>query len=754
MKKPLLFSIICLGATAMASQIVFIREFLIVFSGDELSVGIILAGWMLSGAVGALLLRKLADRIKRKNLVFVLLQIFLSIFLPFGILLIRLIRPILGINPGQILPFHILAFSSIAVLIPLCAVMGFMFILACRIYEIKDKASGIGRVYAMEAFGSILGGGIVSLVLLRYFNSFEIMSVLSLLNAAAAFFFAEAPQKRMARAGAAVIIISLGLVWMLQGWKNAEIFSFKKQWKGYEVLDARNSVYANLVTLKRDGQISFINNGIRFCSVPDKKISEEAVHFCLLEHKDPKNILLIGGGIGGLVDEILKYPVRHIDYVELDPELVRLARSFLARGYTKALDDGRVSIKNMDGRYFIKTTGNKYDCIIIDLGDPYTAQLNRFYTRDFFREAKNVLTDGGIISFGLSGSESYIDPDMSEYLSSVRATLQKEFADVKVIPGNTAYFLASESPGGLTYDYKLLMRRAEERQLDLQYMREDYLFARMSADKVRYTEDALKRSGARINFDFRPSSYYYAIIYWASQFRDSLMTNVLRTASGGIIWSVFALAGIFIMLLGLKNTGNSAKPALAGVFVMGFSQAAIQIMLLFSFQVIYGYLYFKLGMLFTFFMLGLALAGWYESRADAGPGRSKIKFLVVQLSIAVYAFIFPAAVNLISAAKTGYAHWFGAAIFFPALSLLAGLQGGALFALSNRIYLAGKKEAAAGSSAGLTYGLDLLGSCLGAALTGVFMIPVLGLVQSCLAVAFLNLAVVLIFLRSRDIIYK
>ena len=135
MKKPLLFSIICLGFTAMASQIVFIREFLIVFSGDELSIGIILSSWMLSGAAGTLLLRRPADRIKQKNLTFVLLQIVLSIFLPLGILLVRLIRPILGINPGQILPFYILAFSSLLILIPLCGILGFMFILSCRYFR-------------------------------------------------------------------------------------------------------------------------------------------------------------------------------------------------------------------------------------------------------------------------------------------------------------------------------------------------------------------------------------------------------------------------------------------------------------------------------------------------------------------------------------------------------------------------------------------------------------------------------------------
>ena len=736
----------------MASQIVFIREFLIAFSGDELSIGIILAAWMLGGAAGTLLLRRLADRIKQKNLTFTLLQIFLSIFLPLGILLVRLIRPILGINPGQILPFYILAFSSLLILIPLCGTLGFMFILSCRIYEIKDKASGINRIYAAEALGSMLGGGIAGLIFLRFFNSLEIMAILSLLNTIAAFIFTEAPQKRKVRFGAVLIILSLSLLWLSQGWKKIEVSSFKKQWQGYEVLDVRNSIYANLVTLKRENQISFFNNGVRLYSVPDKLRCEDAVHFCLLEHKNPENILLIGGGISGLLDEILKHPVKRLDYVELDPELIRIAQNFLASEYIKSLKDTRVSVKNLDGRYFIKTTGNRYDCVIVDLGDPYTAQLNRFYTLDFFREAKRVLEERGIISFGLSSSESYISPDLRKYLSSVYATLAKEFTEVKVIPGHIAYFLATDNPGGLTYDYKLLMQRAEERKLNLQYVREHYLFSRMASDKIRDTENALKKARPRVNLDFRPSSYYYAIIYWSSQFRDSLMTNALRRISGSIIWAVFILLGIFIMLFGLKKRMDFTKVMLMGVCVMGFSQAAMQIMLLFSFQIIYGYLYFKLGMLFTFFMLGLALAGWYEGRFNAGADRLRRKFILFQLSIAIYAFIFPAAVNLLSIAKNNCAYWFGAAIFFPALSFLAGLQGGALFALANRIYLAKEKEKTSSRSAGLIYGLDLLGSCAGAILTGMFMIPALGLTQSCLIIGLFNFLLVLSFLCNRDTI--
>ncbi len=512
---------LCLGFSALASQIVFIREFLIAFSGDELSIGIILAGWMFGGAIGSLFLKGIADKLKQKSLTFALLQIFLSLLLAPGILLIRFIRPVLGVNPGQILPFYILVIFCFLILIPLCSILSFMFVLSCRIYpvrsgaprrgtsngvyETKDRASGISRVYAVEALGSMLGGTIASLILIRFFNSFEIMTMLSLLNAIAAFIFIETPRRKIVRLAAVLIMLLSAFLWLSGGWKKIEVFSFKKQWPGYEVLDARNSFFANLVTLKRGEQISFFNNGMRLYSVPDKRACEEAVHFCLLEHREPKDILLIGGGVAGALDEILKHPVERIDYLELDPELIKVAQDFLASGYASALKHPKVFIKNLDGRYFIKATGNKYDCIIVNLGDPYTAQLNRFYTREFFHEAKRVLKGQGIISFGLSSSDSYINFDLGRYLGSVYAALQKEFAEVKVIPGNIAYFLATDTRGGLTYDYKLLMRRAAERKLDLQYVREYYLFSSLTPDKIYYTENALKKARPRVNFDFRPS---------------------------------------------------------------------------------------------------------------------------------------------------------------------------------------------------------------------------------------------------------
>ena len=735
MNRRILFSIISLGATAIAAQIVLIREFLIVFSGDELSIGIILAAWLVSMAIGSLFLGRFADKIKSKDFILWFCQIFLSILLLLEIFMIRFVRPILHINTGEIIPFYILAAASFIILFPLCAVLGFLFSLISSFNsdDTIPTASRIGNLYALESFGSMLGGIIVSLIFIRLLNSFQILSILSILNALLALPFALTlgRQRKPAAAAGLLIILLLIMSWPAGIWQKSDLSTLKRQWQGYEVLSVRNSIYGNIAALKREGQFSIFNNGLRLYTVPDKLSSEEAVHFCLLEHSDPEDVLLIGGGAGGLLDEILKYDLKSVDYVELDPAIITTAEDIFPEAYTKSFTNRKVTIHNADGRYFIKTTDKKYDCIIVHLGDPYTAQLDRFYTREFLREAGRILKSGGVISFYLTASESYLNSDSANFLRCIYLTLKDSFPDVIVIPGETAYFLASNIKGTLTYDYNLLMRRAWERNLDLKYVREYYLFARMNAEKISYFENVLKDSkNISINYDFRPSAYYYGIISWSSRFRDSIFTKMLKSVNEKKIWITLAL--FCLLALSLRNI------PLFSVACAGFSQMSFQMILLFSFQVIYGYLFYKLGLLFTFFMLGLALSSYWISSEMQKVKNSSYLLVLVQVGVCAFALTLPASLQGFSSTTSHFASLFGEIVYFPLVSFLSGFLGGLIFPLANKIYIAERKEGE-GSAAGLTYGFDLLGACFGAVLSAVFLIPILGVFKTCLFIALLNL---------------
>ena len=217
--------------------------------------------------------------------------------------------------------------------------------------------------------------------------------------------------------------------------------------------------------------------------------------------------------------------------------IIKMAEEYLPREELAQFSNPKVFVIFEDGRHYVKSSTEKYDVIIVNIGDPYTAQLNRFYTLEFYSEAKKIMNEGGVLSFGLGASESYVGDDLAYFLKSIYATLSKVFPDTKVIPGETAYFLASSKEGLLTYDYKLLMERARQRGIELKYVREYYLFSRMSDRLISYTETIVKDNGRiRINLDFKPASYYYKIISWTARFKDSLLARALKAVNEKVVW--------------------------------------------------------------------------------------------------------------------------------------------------------------------------------------------------------------------------
>ncbi len=747
MKRTINFSIFLIGFTAMASQIIYMREFLVVFYGNELSIGFILASWLFGGFVGSFLLGRYSDALRRKTLTFSLCQIVLAVMLPLNIAAIRLIKTVLGVNPGEVIAFFPILASSFLIMVPVCVILGFLFSLASRVYGSQGApgAGSIGKVYVIEAFGSMAGGLLASFILIRLFSSMAVIAMISFLNIACAIFllFMDRKKHLFVLSAAGLLLILFAATWLFNGWNRLDGQLLKKEWSGYDLIASQNSIYGNVTLTKSDGQISFFNNGLHLYSVPNKLVSEEAVHFALLEHPDPKNVLLIGGGVGGLMEEVLKHPVERVDYVELDPLIVEMASKYLEKARCSSLWDERVRIINSDGRFFVKRAKERYDCIIIDLGDPYTAQLNRFYTAEFFKEAAGILKKGGVISFGVTSSENYINRELSDFLSSVYATLKKAFPAVVVIPGDTAYFLASNKDGMLTYDYHLMMDRANKRKLYLEYVREYYLFSKLSPKRVSYIESMVRRGKrAKINHDLRPISYYYDMIFWSSRFRDSLFTRALKAVTAKLIWGVavvfYILFFVFKMIVGWFR-GGFKRIVLIAVMAAGFSSLALQVIILVSFQIIYGYLFYKLGIILTLFMVGLALGGVTMLKILPALKKARGVFALIQCAFSAYPIALALSLWGLASFKGEIVSWLGANLLFPLLPALAGFIGGLQFPLANKLYLDRPEDV--GRTAGLTYGVDLFGSALGAILTGAILIPILGIPQACLLVSVTNLVI-------------
>ncbi len=774
MKKSILFAIFLIGFTAMSAQIVLLRQLIVVFYGNEISVGLLLGAWLFWGATGSWLLGRFADKIKNRQFYFALLQILLAFILVGVIFVVRNARAILGVFPGELIGFLPMVAFSFFVLSLICIILGFLFALACRIYPQKTGpvressisngsrgATKIGRVYILEALGAVCGGCLVSFFFIRYLDALYIMLGIACLNLICAYLL----QRKLTRSPRfvlatrylnLVLILILFVLLFSQKAKEFKQASTRLQWRDFRLLTAQDSIYSNLVVTKRDEQYSFFSNGLYLFTVPDELSSEEAVHFALLEAPHPKRVLLIGGGIGGLAEEVLKHPVSILHYVELDPEIISLGKEFLPPEKLKFLKDPRLTIFHQDGRLFIKRRRvaadfAPYDSIILYLGDPYTAQINRFYTLEFFQEVKKCLAPEGVFSFSLGSSENFLNIEQQQFLSSIYKTLNRVFNQIKVIPGDTAYFLATEKKGILTYDHKELLRRLKERGIQTKFVREYYLFAKLSTDRIAYLEQRLHAKGAKLNRDFHPISYYYDMVLWSTYFAQGHWRKFFGWVNEKSIWGFFSLAYLSILLISFwRRIRPGAKEGLVllALSTTGLTELSFQVVILLVFQIIYGYLYYKLGIILTSFMVGLVLGSWLITKKLEYLSDDYGLFIKTQIAVSIYPLILPIIfLALNKACANTSISWFGSNIIFPLLPIISGFVGGFQFPLANRIIL--KKADTIGRVSGLSRGMDLLGSCLGALLVSTFLVPILGITQTCVAIALLNFLVLLALVINR-----
>src|SRR4030042_4453153 len=149
-----------MGLGALLAQIILLRELMVVFTGNELATGIMLAAWLLWTAVGSAIGGIRADRIHNKPSFFASAQLFIAFILPATFLLLRSLRPLLGVPTGEIASLPQMLTGIFLLLIPFCLFSGFLFALGCSLLgEIVGKeARSVGMVYAYEALGAGIGG--------------------------------------------------------------------------------------------------------------------------------------------------------------------------------------------------------------------------------------------------------------------------------------------------------------------------------------------------------------------------------------------------------------------------------------------------------------------------------------------------------------------------------------------------------------------------------------------------------------------
>lgn len=683
-----------LGFLAISFQILILREFEIYFYGNELVYGFVLAFWLLGGGIGSLLAEKKFSPSVGKTGFYTFSMLVFTILL----ILLRFSRFIFGYLPTEMTGLSSVILTSLLISFLVSLPLGALFV-----YNVFWLEGNLVATYQLESLGAAAGGLAVYLLLIPFFSNWQAAAVV--MSIVGMSMWLVASRKKTFLAWLAMLMVSTGL------W----IFDFPTEriyWKPFELVEAKDSLYSRLQVIKSGDQISFFTNNLLAFNHPDLAAAEEAVHFALLQRPEAKRILLIGGGLNGSLEQILQYPQVEIDYVELDPALIKLVRRHLGEK-AAVLDNPRVSFHIEDGRRFIQKKNQqkknqKYEVIISNLPEPATAQVNRFYTIEFYSSVKEKLTPNGVFSFILPSSENYLSEELTQFLASIYYSLKQVFEEVRIIPGDNNVFLASD--GKIDDSLEILVSRLEKLNLQTVYFRPEFLSSRLNPLKKDYLMTRIKSvRNPRLNSDQAPISYFFNSLLWSKQFKglEGKILTFLNSLTRLWLFDLPLLLLLILMIILILNKNSIGPVCLLPLTVMGFTTIIAEIGFILAFQSKLGLVYGKISLLFTMFMLGLFL------------GSTLVRSLFREISFKHLTAVQAGFVVFLGLARAGLTSESEA--FFYSLLLAMGLLGGMLFVVSNSIFLQHRTRY------GLGYSLDLFGSFFGALLATSIFIPLLGL---------------------------
>ncbi len=684
-----------LGATALITQVILLREFLAIFHGNELVIGVILAGWLLLTGTGALI----GKRIPHESLhspfqanAFYLLGI-LPIVTVTGIRFFKNIVFPAGSMSG--IPGILL--YSVAAMSVFCILSGFLFTRLSSWISAKHRSNLLNLSYAIESAGSIAAGLLFSFLLVYLLDTFQILFVLLLLNLGTGIAGRAAGQRKnlMVLYGFTALLTAF-LVFGLDLDLLSRSFLFRNQ----DVIETRDTPYGNLVISRTGEQYNLFENSSPVSVSQDVASVEEDVHYAMVQHPDPTNILVLSGNLTGMINELAKYHPKRVDFVELNPWITRMRNKYLPPPEVSWL-----RVVHMDGRRFLDREQQKYDVVLVNLPPPGSAQVNRFYTSEFFSQVRSHLDTSGILSIPLQGAGNYLSTEAGSLYSILYHTLKLHFDHVLVIPGFKTYFLASDAD--LDLDIPAMVNN---RGIETVYVNSFYLDYGSLLERNLQIMNMISDTGD-VNRDFRPRAFLHQINYWLSYFRSNL-------------WITLGIFLILILLVGYR-TG----PLESGIFITGFTGMGIEIAILLGIQVIFGYVYLYTAVVLTVFMAGLS-AGSLSVR-NILPSLRPGYFAVLQVILAGCVFLVLWWFLLIESMSMPrpLVH-----TVFLLLTFIVSFVTGLLFATAALLRKTGIEKTAGGLYSG-----DLAGSAAGALGTSVLMIPLLGLTGSLFVILLANL---------------
>lgn len=270
----------------------------------------------------------------------------------------------------------------------------------------QDPGHAVADMFAADYVGALIGGLAFPFLLLPVFGQIKGALVVGVVNAVAGIavvlWLFRAQLRRLVRvglwAGMAVVLFVLGVAYVL-----ADSMELTARQALYDdpIVHAERTPYQEIVVTRsvslsgRSDVRLFLQGDLQFSSVDEYRYHESLVHPAMAGPH--RNVLILGGGDGLALREVLRYPdVSKVTLVELDPAMIRLARSYqpVASLNHGAFADPRVSVVNADAFSWLRKAASKYDVVIVDMPDPDDVATAKLYSVEFYALVRNVLAPG------------------------------------------------------------------------------------------------------------------------------------------------------------------------------------------------------------------------------------------------------------------------------------------------------------------------------------------------------------------------
>ncbi len=764
------FTYFSLGAFALISQAILLREFLVVVFGNEYIFGVLLSNWLLGIFTGALVGGPVSEK-SRDNLLLLAISIpVMCALLPLSITFTRLLYSISHTPPGTYIGFFKVFLFSGLFIIPISFFIGLVFPIAARAQSQfstpgsnPDASSpgpvkSISDIYIIEAFGSLFSGLVYTFFLVGRCNAYLIaaMAILPLLICSALILRVSRFFKTFSFV---CLLILLNLAAFLPTVnRSIDAFSVDKRWRSVSSLPLVYSIdsrFQNIAVTKLFNQYNVYLNNMLASVFPNEEDNLLLAVHLVCQHPDPHRILILGDAVSGLAKALLRFDIDVVTSVEIDAKFVSTIQKFLPPDDLNLLNDKRFKIIIRDGREYIKELvrssppGPGFDLVFLDVPEPSTLLFNRFYTRECFADLSRVMSPNGVVALKITSSENYEKGIVSDYTASIFHTVKTVFPEIVVMPGPQNFLFASGSKSSISDDPVTLAQRFSASGMKPQKLGLIF-YSLYPREKTQFIKNALlHHRSPRIDTDDTPIAalFFNKITGWYAR---GNLSGVLDFFEKLKLWEIFGFFLVlflarwfYVLTTGRKNPSLGHRflkfHILLAVFSGGLAGLSLELVILYSFQVYFGNIYHITGFIIALFMFGLPLGALWGRR----PLRRGGPLIIVLFILGAAAFFLPYMMR-----------WFSANIFLHQamifiITILIGFAVGLVFPLSLGIYL--EKQEKIGKTAGIIDAIDHLGAAAGAFLIGTLLLPVLGVGKVCTLVAlFPILTGLLLFIDQGD----